>query len=78
MNMPANVQKISISLSKPMHDFVWSYQKMHHCKSRSEVINQALYLLQQAQLELCYQAANKEIDHKFEVTTFDGLDDETW
>jgi len=71
-------QKISISLSKPLYDFIDDYQEVHHCKSRSEVINQALYLLQQTQLELCYKQANKEIDNKFETTTFDGLDNETW
>lgn len=76
--MHTNIQKISISLPKSLYDFVDSYQEVHHCKSRSEVINQALYLLQQMQLESCYKEANKEIDKTFESTTSDGLDNETW
>jgi antitoxin ParD1/3/4 len=67
-------QKISIPLSKPLYNFVESYQETHHCKSCSEVINQALYLLQQTQLESCYKEANKETDNEFEITTLDGLD----
>ena len=73
-----NTQKISISLPKQLYDFIGSYQEGHCCKSRSEVVNQALYLLQQAQLESSYKEANKEIENEFETTTFDGLDNETW
>lgn len=76
--MHTQIQKLSISLSQPLYEFVEKYQKMHHCKSRSAVINEALYLLQHMQLESCYKEANKEIDDTFEATTFDGLDDETW
>jgi antitoxin ParD1/3/4 len=71
-------QKISISLTKPMYDFIENYQEKYCCKSRSEVINKALYLLQQAQLENCYREANKEIDNEFEKTALDGLEHETW
>lgn len=73
-----HAQKISISLPKPLYDFIGSYQEAYHCKNRSEVINQALQLLQQKQLETCYREANKELNSDFEITTFDGLDDETW
>lgn len=76
--MHTQAQKVSISLPKPMYDFIGDYQETYHCKSRSEVINLALHLLQQRQLEGCYKEANKEVDHKFEATTFDGLDHETW
>ncbi|MFA6409492.1 MAG: CopG family transcriptional regulator [Gammaproteobacteria bacterium] len=71
-------QKISISLPNSMCDFIDHYQEAHNCKSRSDVINQALYLLQQTQLEACYKEANKEVDEGLEVTVFDGLEDETW
>ena len=73
-----HIQKISISLPKPLYDFIGRYQETHCCKSRSEVVNQALHLLQQRQLESCYKEANQEIDHELEVTAFDGLDNETW
>lgn len=73
-----NIQKISVSLAKPLFDFVDDYQKTHNCKSRSEVINRALYLLQQLQLENCYREANKEIDQSYDVTSLDGLENATW
>lgn len=72
------VQKISISLPKPLYDFIENYQETHCYKSRSEVINKALYLMQQMQLESCYKEANKEIGNEFETTVFDGLNHETW
>ena len=57
--------KLSISLPKQQCDFIESYQSEHHCKTQSEVIEQALTLLQQAQLEAHYRAANKEIEADF-------------
>jgi len=71
--------KISISLPDQQYDFIQHYQAEHHYKTRSEVIKKALYLLQQVQLEACYEEANQEIDNDFEITTTDGLEeDETW
>jgi antitoxin ParD1/3/4 len=74
-----NIQKISVSLPKQQYDFIENYQAEHHYKSRSEVIRDALYLLQQKQLEACYKEANQEIEKDFDATTTDGIDgDETW
>jgi antitoxin ParD1/3/4 len=72
-------QKLSISLSQQYLLFVNDYQLQHHCKSRSDVIQEALRLLQQKQLMSDYQEANQEIDQAFEVTAGDGIDkDEAW
>lgn len=72
-------QKISISLPQQQCDFIETYLLDHHLKSRSEVIKEALYLLQQKQLETYYSEANQEIDSCYDNTTFDGLEDnETW
>ena len=71
-------QKISISLPLQQFEFIEHYQAEHHYKTRSEVISEALHLLQLAQLEACYLEANKEIDATFDSTLTDGLDDETW
>jgi antitoxin ParD1/3/4 len=71
-------QKISISITKQQYEFIGDYQAEHHCKTRSEVIQEALYLLQQKQLESYYRQANNEIDPAFEITDADGLDDEAW
>lgn len=64
--MPA--QKFSISLAQQQCDFIESYQIEHHCKSRSGVIKEALYLLQQKQLESYYLEANEEIDNACDIT----------
>lgn len=72
-------QKLSISLPKEQCDFIEGYQAEHHYKSRSEVIREALHLLQQAQLESCYLAANQEIEDDFEIATLDGIEkNEAW
>ena len=74
-----SVQKLSISLPQQQYDFVAHYQSEHHFKTRSEVIREALYLLQQAQLEHCYREASKDVDDDFEITNLDGLEEnETW
>jgi len=74
-----NTQKLSISLPQQQYEFLENYQAEHHYKTRSEVIREALYLLQQTQLEACYREASQEIDDAFEITTSDGLEeDETW
>jgi antitoxin ParD1/3/4 len=74
-----NTQKLSISLPQQQYEFVESYQAEHHYKTRSEVIREALYLLQQTQLEACYHEANQEVNNSFEITSSDGLEeDEAW
>jgi antitoxin ParD1/3/4 len=70
--------KLSVSLPNPLIHFVDEYQASHACKSRSEVIQEALKLLRQKELEHAYHAASAEVDSLFEATTLDGLDDETW
>ncbi len=74
-----NIQKLSISIPMQQYEFLEKYQAEHHYKTRSEVIREALYLLQQAQLEACYREASQEVDDTFETTTSDGIEeDETW
>lgn len=72
-------QKLSISLPQDQYEFVERYQSTHHYKTRSEVIREALHLLQQTQLESCYEEANEEIDDPFDATSSDGIEEnETW
>lgn len=74
-----HAQKLSISLPIQQCEFIENYQAEHHYKSRSEVIKDALYLLQQVHLESHYRAANSELDNAFDITAADGMDiDETW
>ena len=72
-------QKLSISLPIQQCEFIETYQVEHHYKSRSEVIRDALYLLQQVNLESHYREANRELDTAFDITSADGIDtNETW
>lgn len=74
-----HTHKLSISLPLQQYKFIEDYQAMHHFSTRSEVIKEALYLLQQKYLEVCYKEASKEVDNAFEITNTDGLEeDETW
>lgn len=72
------VQKMSVSLPGPLFEFVEQFQAEHQLKSRSEVVSEALRLLQQLQLEACYKAADEELNDDFDSTVGDGLDDEAW
>lgn len=73
-----HTEKLSISISGTLSHFIDDYKTTHACKSRSEVIQEAIKLLQQRELEKAYHAASAEVDPLFDVTAADGLDDETW
>jgi antitoxin ParD1/3/4 len=74
-----HAQKLSISLPQQQCEFIETYLIDHHLKSRSEVIREALYLLQQKQLETYYSEANQEIDLTYENTSLDGIEEnEAW
>lgn len=74
-----NAHKLSISLPQQQFEFIENYQAEHHYKTRSEVISEALSLLQQSKLESYYAEASLETDDAFEITASEGLeDDETW
>lgn len=74
-----NAEKLSISLSPVLAHFIDEYQKKHACKSRSEVVQEALKLLQEKELEKYYFEASKDVDPLFDITINDGLENnETW
>ena len=78
-------QKISISLDPGTMKFVNAYLKRHTKKSRSQVIGEALRLLQrqelEAQLESAYAqsaVADRLIAAEFSGADNDGLEHEAW
>jgi antitoxin ParD1/3/4 len=71
-------EKVSISLPPTLLDFVEEYRIARGIKSRSQVIEDALYVLRERELELAYKAASAEVDPAWEATVADGLDDEAW
>jgi metal-responsive CopG/Arc/MetJ family transcriptional regulator len=71
-------QKISISLPSELVQFIEHYKETTGSQSRSQVIAEALSLLQTQELEKAYQEASAEVDELWETTSGDGLGDETW
>ena len=70
-------EKISISLSQSLLQFIESYKIAKGCKSPSQVIELALELLQNQELESAYRQASSEVDSAWDLTIADGLTDET-
>ncbi len=71
-------EKLSVSLPESSARFLEEYQAKHALKSRSEVIELAIRLLRERDLESAYRLAAREADSAYEVTASDGLADETW
>ena len=71
------VAKLSISLPQPLLTFVGAYRQSHACKSRSQVIEKALEVLREKELEEAYSLAAEEVDPAWDATVADGLADET-
>lgn len=67
-------EKVTISLPAPLLDFVTQYQQSHSI-SRSEVVQQALQALQDAELAQAYREAAAEMraDVLFDVDPSHGL-----
>ncbi|MBW4569410.1 MAG: CopG family transcriptional regulator [Tolypothrix carrinoi HA7290-LM1] len=58
--------------------FIENYKLAKGCKSRSQVIEEAVELLRNRELEEAYREASREVDSDWDVTLADGLTDETW
>jgi antitoxin ParD1/3/4 len=71
-------QKLSITLSPSLLRFIENYKATKGCKSRSQVIEEALILLQEQELEEAYLKASTEVDTDWDITIADGLADEAW
>jgi antitoxin ParD1/3/4 len=71
-------EKLSISIPGSSLEFVERYRKKHAMKSRSHVIETAINVLRERDLEAAYRDASRENDPAWEVTNSDGLPDEAW
>lgn len=71
-------EKLSISIPASSLDFIDQYRKSNAMKSRSRVIEKALAVLRERELESAYREAAREPDGAYDVTSSDGLPDETW
>ena len=71
-------EKLSISLPVFLVQFIDNYKIAKGWESGSQVIEEALELLQSKELETAYREASQEIDLDWDVTVADGLNDEAW
>lgn len=71
-------EKLSISIPESSLEFIERYRKKHAMKSRSHVIEAAITLLRERELEAAYRAAAREPEAAYDATNSDGLPDETW
>jgi antitoxin ParD1/3/4 len=58
--------------------FIENYKIAKGWESDSQVIEEALELLQSKELETAYREASQEIDPDWDVTVADGLSDKAW
>lgn len=73
-----STKKLSISLPASLVQFIESYKLAKGCKSRSQVIEAALELLRNQELEEAYRLACSEVDADWDTTVGNGLAHETW
>jgi len=71
-------KKMSVSISEDLVVFIDSYKNNRGCKSSSQVVEEALMLLREQDLENAYREADKEINSDWDIVAGDGLGDETW
>ncbi|OKH35841.1 CopG family transcriptional regulator [[Phormidium ambiguum] IAM M-71] len=72
------MKNLSISLPVPLVNFIEKYKTSHQYQSPSQVIEAALELLRNRELEEAYRQASEEVDSDWDITIGDGLTDETW
>ena len=73
-----NQRKLSVSIPETLARFVETYKREHELHTKSEVVERALELLREQELERAYAAAANEVDPAWDATLADGLAEETW
>ena len=80
-----SAQKLSISISPSAFAYIDTYRQKHNTPSRSQVVNEALRLLEQHEQTLELDAAYSQsaasdtlVNAEFEASNLDGLAHEAW
>lgn len=71
-------EKLSVSVPAPLARFVEEYRSAHALKTKSSVVQRALEVLRERDLEAAYAEASRDVDPAWEATAADGLSDEAW
>lgn len=71
-------EKLSVTVHESLVEFVETYRTHHDVRTKSEVVERALRLLRERELEADYAAAAAEADPAWDATDADGLPDDDW
>lgn len=67
--------KISVTIPDHLMVFMSFYGDYYNDHNRSHIVQKALELLREKELDLAYKEANAEIEHAFDICASDGLHD---
>ena len=78
-----NVAKLSVSLDPRKLEFISKYQQTHGVRTKSEVVERAIKLLEHQELKTQYAQAYSEWAQSgeetvWDATSADGLEPEDW
>jgi antitoxin ParD1/3/4 len=73
-----NQEKLSVSVPSSLARFVEEYRNEYNLKTKSSVVERALVVLRERELEKAYAAASEHYDAAWDVTAGDALADEDW
>lgn len=76
MMPPMPQGKLSVTVPSSLVAFVETYKAEHDVATKSEVVERALRLLREQDLERAYAAAAQEVDPAWDATVADGLPDD--
>ncbi|MDZ7802339.1 MAG: antitoxin [Trueperaceae bacterium] len=71
-------EKISVSVPSSLARFLEEYRDAHELRTKSSVVERALKVLRERELEQAYADASRDVDSAWEPTTADGLSEDAW
>ena len=71
-------EKLSVTVPESLAEFVETYRTQHEVRTKSEVVERALRLLRERELEAHYAATAAAADPAWDATMADGLPDDDW
>ncbi|MBX3143010.1 MAG: hypothetical protein KF813_04580 [Trueperaceae bacterium] len=70
--------KLSVSVSEALARFLEGFRDTYGLQTKSEVVERALRLLRETELEKLYTTSPADTDPYWDATAFDGLEAEDW
>lgn len=73
-----NREKLSVSVPASLARFVETYRRVHDLDSKGRVVERALRVLREQELERAYAEASHDTDPAWDATTADRPAGEAW